>query len=93
MIWLFLIIGAAFYFIILRPQRKEQKEREAAISEIKKGTKIISAGGIHGVVVDANDKDTLLVEVDKNKGVRMRFNRASISVVQTNEKKDEAAKK
>jgi preprotein translocase subunit YajC len=72
-----LIIGI-FYFMIIRPQQKRQKEREALLGQIKKGDKIITAGGIHGDVVGVDEK-TLLIEIaDK---VKVKIERNSISVV------------
>lgn len=72
-----LIIGI-FYFMIIRPQQKRQKEREALLGQIKKGDKIITAGGIHGDVVGVDEK-TLLIEIAEK--VKVKVERASISVV------------
>ncbi len=72
-----LIIGI-FYFMIIRPQQKRQKEREVLLGQIKKGDKIITAGGLHGEVVGVEEK-TLLVEIaDK---IKVKIERNSISVV------------
>lgn len=75
------VIAAAFYFIILRPQKKEQKKREELLSQLKKGDQVVSAGGIHGTVVDVSRPDVAVVEVDAKRGVRLTFNRTSISVI------------
>jgi preprotein translocase subunit YajC len=75
---MFALIIAIFYFMIIRPQQKRQKEREALLGQIKKGDKIITAGGIHGDVVGVEEK-TLLIEIaDK---VKVKIERNSISVV------------
>lgn len=75
---MFGLIIAIFYFMIIRPQQKRQKEREALLGQIKKGDKIITAGGIHGDVIGVEDK-TLLIEIaDK---VKVKIERSSISVV------------
>ncbi|NUN70230.1 MAG: preprotein translocase subunit YajC [Bacteroidetes bacterium] len=75
---MFGLIIAIFYFMIIRPQQKRQKEREALLGQIKKGDKVITAGGIHGEVVGLDEK-TLLVEIaDK---VKVKIERNSISVV------------
>ncbi len=76
-----LIIFAAFYFIILRPQRKEQQKRQELLGQLKKGDTVISAGGIHGKVLDAGKQDVVIVEVDSQRKTRLTFNRGSISVV------------
>lgn len=75
---MFGLIIAIFYFMIIRPQQKRQKEREALLGQIKKGDKVITAGGIHGDVVGLEEK-TLLIEIaDK---VKVKVERNSISVV------------
>lgn len=75
---MFGLIIAIFYFMIIRPQQKRQKEREALLGQIKKGDKVITAGGIHGEVVGLDEK-TLLIEIaDK---VKVKVERNSISVV------------
>ncbi|MFA6467476.1 MAG: preprotein translocase subunit YajC [Bacteroidota bacterium] len=75
---MFALIIGIFYFMIIRPQQKRQKEREALLGQIKKGDKIITAGGIHGEVIGVDEK-TLLIEIaDK---VKVKIERNSISVV------------
>lgn len=81
------IIFLAFYFIILRPQKREQQQREKAISQISKGTKVITAGGIHGTVWNSNAKETLELEIAK--GVRITINRSSVAVVDPDKPKEE----
>lgn len=72
-----LIIGI-FYLMIIRPQQKRQKEREALLGQIKKGDKVITAGGLHGEVIGVEDKVLLLEIADK---VKVKVERTSISVV------------
>lgn len=79
MLLFFAVVGVAFYFFILMPQKKEETKRRELLSSLKKGDKIVTAGGIHGVVVDAKNTDT--VTVDISKGVHVVFNRASVSVI------------
>ncbi len=59
------IIFAIFYFFLIRPQLKRQKELEKTISEIKKGDKVLAAGGIYGVVAKIEDK-ILSLEIAEN---------------------------
>ncbi len=75
---MFGLIIAIFYFMIIRPQQKKQKEREALLSSMKKGDKIITAGGIHGTIIGIEDK-TLLVQIADN--VKVKVERSSISVI------------
>ena len=75
---MFAMIIAIFYFMIIRPQQKRQKEREALLGQIKKGDKIITAGGIHGEVIAVEEKTMLIEIADK---VKVKIERNSISVV------------
>lgn len=75
---MFVLIIAIFYFMILRPQQKRQKEREKLLSAVKKGDKIITAGGLHATVAGLDDK-TVLLQVAE--GVKLKFERSSISSV------------
>lgn len=74
----FLLIIVIFYFLILRPQQRKQKERAKLLESIKKGDKVITAGGIHGTVEGLDDK-TLLVKVADN--VKMKFERSAVTTI------------
>ena len=74
----FVLIIAIFYFFIIRPQNKKQKETQKMIDALKKGDKVVTIGGIHGVVSATKEK-TVIVKVDD--GVKMEFNRSAISGV------------
>jgi preprotein translocase subunit YajC len=73
------LVFFAFYFLILRPQRAEQRKREDTLNQLGRGDKVVTAGGIHGVITNTSSKDTVEVEVAKN--VRLTLNRSSISVL------------
>lgn len=74
----FLLIILVFYFLILRPQQKRQKERQKLLESVKKGDKVISTGGIHGVVEGVEDK-SVLVKIDDN--VKVKMEKSAISVI------------
>lgn len=74
-------IFAIFYFMIIRPQQKKAKEREALLGSVKKGDKIITASGIHGSVAGLDDT-TVLVDVGNNNKIKME--RSAIGQVVTN---------
>ncbi len=74
----FLLIIVIFYFLILRPQQKRQKERAKLLESIKKGDKIITAGGLHGMVEGLDDK-TLLVKVSDN--VKLKIERSAVTTI------------
>ena len=64
-----------FYFFIMRPQLKKQKETRKFRETIAKGDRVVTVGGIHGKVLDVNDK-TVLLQIDKGS---MRVDLAGIS--------------
>ena len=73
------LIFAIFYFLMIRPQQKRQKEQEQLLKSIDKGDRIVSAGGLHGVVTGTSD-DVLTVEIASVKGerVRVKLDRARV---------------
>jgi preprotein translocase subunit YajC len=73
-----LIVFVIFYFFIIRPQNKRQKETEKMINALKKGDKVVTIGGIHGVVTSTKEK-TVVVKVDSSTSIE--FNRTAISTV------------
>jgi len=70
-------IALVFYFFMIRPQQKKQKDQKNFINEIKKGDSVVTIGGMHGKVFALTD-DTVTVEVDK--GVKLTFEKSSISL-------------
>lgn len=93
---MFVAIIAIFYFLIIRPQKKRDKETKAMLDAMKKGDKIITIGGIHGTVVAVKDQ-SVVVKVDDN--TRIEFTKSAVSTVvnkdaakaNPNKKKDEKA--
>jgi preprotein translocase subunit YajC len=75
----FILIIAIMYFLIIRPQSKRAKEHKAMIEAIKRGDKIITAGGFIGTVSKIVDQNEILVELAPNIEVRML--KSSISQV------------
>lgn len=71
-------IFAIFYFMIIRPQQKRAKEREKLLSNIEKGDKIITSGGVHATIVGIEDK-TVLIEIAPN--VKVKVERSAIGSV------------
>jgi preprotein translocase subunit YajC len=82
------LVFVIFYFFIIRPQNKKQKDAEKMIAALKKGDRIITIGGIHGVVTSTKDQ-SVIVKVDDN--CKMEFSRSAISSVVTD--KSEKAEK
>ncbi len=61
---LFGLIFVIFYFMIIRPQQKRQKERQKMIEALKKGDKVVTTGGIHGTIAGMEEK-TLLIQIER----------------------------
>lgn len=75
---IFVLMFVIMYFLMIRPQQKRAKEHKARIESLKKGSKVISAGGIHGLVTNISDK-TVTVKVSDNS--KIKFEKASITQV------------
>ena len=73
-----ILIFIVFYFFIIRPQQKRQKERQGLLTALRKGDKVIAAGGLHGTVVGIEEK-TLLLQVADN--VKIKCERSSVITV------------
>ncbi len=86
-----IMIIFVFYFMIYRPNQKTKKEKEARMSQLEKGDKIITGSGIHGTV-SAIEDGTVLVQVADN--MKIRFEKHAIAIVNPKnaEKKDESKK-
>ena len=67
-----------FYFMIIRPQQKRAKEREKMLSNMQKGDKVVTSGGLHGVIAGIDEK-TVLLQVGDN--VKLKFDRTAISSI------------
>lgn len=75
------IIFVAFYLLIIRPQNKKQKELADKISRVKKDDKVVTIGGIHGVVEKVEDA-TVVVKVDEK--TKLTFSKSAISDISGN---------
>lgn len=75
---MFALIIFIFYFMIIRPQSKRQKERQKMLEAMKKGDKIVTSGGLHGKIIGMEDK-TVLVEIADN--VKVKVEKSAVSAV------------
>ena len=74
--WIMIIaIFAIMWLFMIRPQRKQQKELEKFRNELKKGDKVITAGGIYGTIAEIEER-TVLLKVDGD--VKLRVDKSSI---------------
>lgn len=69
------IIGI-FYFFMIRPQQKKQKDQKNFVDSLKKGDNVVTIGGMHGRIASV-DATTVILEVDR--GVKMTFEKTSVS--------------
>jgi len=72
-IFLAVILLAVFYFVAIRPQNKQEKERQKMLSALAKNDDVVTTGGLHGTIVNVKEKSVILridenvkVEVEKN---------------------------
>ncbi len=72
------LIFVVFYFFIIRPQRKREADRKQMIEAVRKGDKIITAGGVHATVTKVEDT-SVLAQVDDN--TKLRFEKSAITSV------------
>jgi preprotein translocase subunit YajC len=85
----FAAIIAIFYFLIIRPQNKKQKETQRMLNALKKGDKVVTIGGIRGTI-QSTKEHTVILKVDEN--VKLEFNRSAISSVESQAKEEKAEK-
>ena len=72
------LVFVIFYFLIIRPQNKKQKETKKMLSSLKKGDRVVSIGGVHGTIQSIKD-DTVVLRVDAS--TKLTFSRSAISNV------------
>jgi len=64
------LLFAMFYFLIIRPQRKRQKEHQGLLDSLKRGDKVITIGGIYGQV-DTISEDSIVIKVESGATIRL----------------------
>ncbi len=74
LIFIFLV----FYFLIIRPQQKKQKEHQEMIKNLKKNDEVVTSGGIHGTIVNVKDR-TFALRIDENS--KIEIDKASVAYV------------
>ena len=79
LVFLVAIIGV-FYFFMIRPQMKKAKMETQFRSTLEKGTKVVTIGGIHGRIIEVQDK-TFMIEIDTN--VKVKVEKTAVSAEAT----------
>jgi preprotein translocase subunit YajC len=75
----FICIGVIFYFLIIRPQSKRQKELANLVSNLKTGDKVVTSGGIHGIIANVKEGNTLILKVADN--VKIEIDKSAVATV------------
>jgi len=73
--------GLVFYFLLFRPQKKQQKKMDAMIATIEAGDSVLTSSGFYGVVIDVAD-DVLIVEFGNNKNCRIPMKKSAVVEVE-----------
>ena len=81
MIAMYAVIIVAFYFIFMRPQKKEEKKVKAMIAALEIGDYVLTTSGFYGTIIDITD-DTVIVEFGNNKNCRIPMTKNAISQVE-----------
>lgn len=86
----FVAIFVLFYFLLIRPQRREQTRRQAMLAEIKKNDRVVTAAGIYGVVTNVRrEADEATIKVDEATNTKLRVTLSSIARVLGDEPADQ----
>jgi len=72
------LVFGLMYFIVIRPQRREEKKRKELMNSLKKGDEVVTIGGLHGEVVSVGET-TVDLKVGVNDDTVLRFNKGAIS--------------
>ncbi len=83
------LLFVVFYFFMIRPQQKKAKDARKFRESLEKGAKVVTIGGVHGKVVEVNDK-TVLLEVSD--GVKLRFEKSAVAMDNSQQLTAETAK-
>lgn len=80
MLLMFVPLIVIFYFLLIRPQQKRERQRQALIASVQKNDHVVTIGGVHGVVTAIQDKE-LTLKVDEDNNVRLRVSRSAVARV------------
>ena len=79
-VWMVVLFGI-MYFLMLRPQKKEQKRLQAMLNDMEVGDSIVTTGGFYGVVIDMTE-EVVIVELGNNKNCRIPMRKQAIAEVE-----------
>ena len=79
-VWMVVVFGI-MYFLMLRPQKKEQKRLQAMLNDMEVGDSIVTTSGFYGVIIDMTEED-VIVEFGNNKNCRIPMRKQAIAEVE-----------
>ena len=77
----YVVIFGGFYFVFMRPQKKEQKRVQAMINEMEVGDTVLTTSGFYGVIIDIADDD-IIVEFGNNKNCRIPMQKTAVAQIE-----------
>ncbi len=86
------LLGALFYFMIFRPQKKQQKQQQALVSSLESGDSVLTTSGFYGVIIDVMD-EVIIVEFGNNKNCRIPMKKTAVVEVEKMNKPETEEKK
>ena len=81
LIVVYAVIFGGFYFIFMRPQKKEQKRTAAMLADMSVGDCVLTTSGFYGIVIDITD-DTIIVEFGSNKNCRIPMQKSAVAQIE-----------
>jgi preprotein translocase subunit YajC len=92
LMFMLLITGILFYFIMLRPQKKKEQELRNKVNSLKENDRVVTIGGIHGVVTNVQrEAQRVTIRVDESTGTKLRMSMSAIARVLTGDEEEGAA--
>ena len=85
LIVMMVLLFAVMYFVMIRPQKKEQKRLSAMINSMEVGDAVVTTSGFYGIVIDITEED-VVVEFGNNRNCRIPMKKAAITQVEKQEK-------
>lgn len=84
MLWYFIPLILIFWLLIFRPQKKERERRKRMIEGLRKNDRVVTIGGIHGVVKKVEDNEIVVaIDAESKDKVRVRMSKSAINAVRT----------
>ena len=85
MLVMMVLMFVIMYFVLIRPQKKRQKELEDRISKLKKGDNVVTTAGMHGMIANVKER-TVVIKFDNN--VKIEFDKAAVASISTKDSGD-----